>query len=84
MEAEADAGQISLFGSFSQSSHESSGNPPSLPLQCKKSPQRNSSNRGHEVDDDEEEQFPEDEDNDADDGGGGRGGGDGKRKSGRY
>ena len=31
MKAEADAGQISLFGAFSQSSHGSSGNPPSPP-----------------------------------------------------
>jgi hypothetical protein len=46
MEAEADAGQISLFGAVSQSSHGSSGNPPSPPPRRKKSPRRNSSNRG--------------------------------------
>ena len=31
MEAEVDAEQISIFGTFSQSSHGSSGNPPSPP-----------------------------------------------------
>ena len=94
MEAEVTAEQISLFGTFSQSSHGSSGNPPSPPPR-RKSQQRNNNNnnRGHEVDDDDKrEQFPEEDDEDADDGGGGRrgggysgdGGGGGKHKRWRY
>jgi hypothetical protein len=72
MEAVVNAGQISLFGAFSQSSHGSSGNPPSPPLQRKRS---DSSNHGHEVDDD-------DKDDDYDGGGGGGDGRGGKRKRG--
>jgi hypothetical protein len=62
-EAEVNTGQISLFGAFIQSSHGSSGNPPNPPPRHK-SPQHNSSNRGHEVDDNDEEQFPDEDDED--------------------
>jgi hypothetical protein len=94
-EAVVDAGQISLFGAFSQSSHGSSGNPPRPPPRRKsprrKSPRRNSSNRVHKVDDDDGKvQFPDKDDEDDEDtvdGGGvygGGGGGGGKRKRGGH
>ncbi len=76
-EAEVNAGQISLFGAFSQSSHGSSGNPPSPPPR-RKSPQRNSINCVHKVndndddDDDDDEQFPDEDNEDEDDDGGGK------------
>ena len=80
--AEFDVGQISLFGTFSQSSHGSSGKAPSLPPRCKR---RHSSNHGHEVDNDDNNDNDEDVDGGGDGGGGsgsgGRGGG-GKCKRG--
>jgi len=93
MEAEVTAEQISLFGTFSQSSHGSSGKHPSPPPRRKSQQRNNNNNRGHEVDDDDKkEQFPEEDDEDADNGGGGRRGGGysgdrgggGKRKRWRY
>ena len=81
-EAEVDAGKISLFGTFSQSSNASSGNPPSPPLGCK-SPQLKSPPlaAGHKVDDDDDddeddddrEEFPDQDDDEEDDRGGGCG-----------
>jgi hypothetical protein len=78
-EAKVNKGQMSLFGSFSQGSHGSSGNPPSPP------PRRKSSRlsppvaaaAGHRVDedddDDDDERFGSSEDNDDNDDGGGEG-----------
>ncbi len=65
-EAEVDTGKISLFGTFSQSCHGSSSNPPSTPTRC------NSGGNRHEVDDDDDD---EEEDTDEDAGNGGGGGG---------
>ncbi len=75
-EAVVDAGQISLFGAFSQNSHGNNGTPPSPPPRRKKS---NSSNRGHEVDDDDEDGEEDKEEHNDDNDDGGYGGGGGKR-----
>ncbi len=79
-EAEVDAGQISLFGTFSQSSNASSGNPPSPPPR-RKSPQLKSPPPAarHKVDDDDNdnddngEEFPDKDNDEEDHGGGGHG-----------
>jgi hypothetical protein len=79
-EAEVDAGQISLIGTFSQSSNASNGNPPSPPPR-RKSPRLKSPPpaAGHKVDEDDDNdnnddgdgsEFP-DEDDDKEDNGGG-------------
>jgi hypothetical protein len=82
-EAKVNKGQMSLFGSFSQGSHGSSGNPPSPPPR-RKSPRLSppAAAAGHRVDDedddDDDERFgssEDDNDNDDDDGGGDGGGG---------
>ena len=82
--AGVDAGKISLFGTFSQSSNASSGNPPSPPLGCK-SPQLKSPPpaAGHKVDDDDDDdeddddhkEFPDEDDDEDDNEEDGRGGG---------
>jgi hypothetical protein len=88
-EAEVNAGRISLFGAFSQSSNASEG-PPSPPPRPK-SPRLKSPPpaAGHRVNDDDDDdsggsEFPDEDDNDQEDndGGGGYGsdGGGGKRK----
>jgi hypothetical protein len=89
-EAEVDAGQISLFGAFSQSSNANDG-PPSPPPR-RKSPRLKSPPpaAGHRVDEDEDDdsggsgsEFPDEDDNyqEDNDGGGGYGSdGGGKRK----
>ena len=90
-EAEVNTGQISLFGTFSQSSHVRIGNPPSPPprhksLQLKSPPPA----AGHKVDDDnddndnDEEQFPDKDDNEEDNGGGGYCGDKGGKRKRRY
>ena len=89
-EAEVNAGQISLFGAFSQSSNVSDG-PPSPPPRHKsprlKSPPPAAGHRVNDDDDDDDSggsEFPDEDDNDQEDndGGGGYGsdGGGGKRK----
>ena len=73
-EAEVDAGQISLFGAFSQSSNANDG-PPSPPPR-RKSPRLKSPPpaAGHRVDEDEDDdsggsgsEFPDEDDNDQED-----------------
>jgi hypothetical protein len=55
-EAEVDTGKISLLGAFNQSSHGSSGNPPSPP------PWHKSGGNRHEVDNDNDEDDDKEED----------------------
>jgi hypothetical protein len=92
-EAKVNKGQMSLFGSFSQGSHGSSGNPPSPPPR-RKSPRLSppvAAAAGHRVNDDDNDdnddsggsKFPYEDDNNQEDnnGGGGYGSdGGGKRK----
>ena len=82
-EAKVNKGQMSLFGSFSQGSPGSSGNPPSPPPR-RKSPRLSppvAAAAGHRVDeeddDNDNERFGSSEDDDDDDDGGGEGEGGG-------
>jgi hypothetical protein len=82
-EAKVNKGQMSLFGSFSQGSPGSSGNPPSPPPR-RKSPRLSppvAAAAGHRVDEeddnDDNERFGSSEDDDDDDDGGGEGEGGG-------